>query len=214
MSDRSDTLGDRVIINLDRALRTLFGGARTTGRPNPADAVDEAELTPEERRHAAGLMRVNHAGEVAAQALYHGQALTARSRKVRESMDRSAVEENDHLAWCESRLTELGSRPSLLDPAWYLGSLTIGTLAGLAGDKWSLGFVAETEKQVVKHLEGHLQSLPPADARSRAIVDQMKEDEGHHASKATRAGGAPLPYGIRRLMKHTARVMTRTAYRL
>jgi ubiquinone biosynthesis monooxygenase Coq7 len=184
----------------------------TTGRPNPAANADDTQLTEFERRHSAGLMRVNHAGEVAAQALYHGQALTARREAVRDALDRAAREENDHLAWCEQRLCELDSRNSYLAPLWYLGSLAIGAAAGLVGDKWNLGFLAETERQVVVHLKGHLASLPARDQKSRAIVEQMREDEGRHATAAMRAGGASLPEPIRKLMTTTSKAMTSTAY--
>ena len=165
-----------------------------------------------ERRHVAGLMRVNHAGEVAAQGLYQGQAATARLDSVRAAMESAAEEENDHLAWCEQRLTELGSRPSILNPIWYAGAFTIGATAGLIGDRWSLGFVAETERQVVRHLEEHLDRLPMDDERSRAILEQMKIDEEHHGSTAEEAGGAKLPTPIRHLMGVVSKVMTRGAY--
>jgi len=157
-------------------------------------------------------MRVNHSGEVAAQALYQGQALTARLENVREAMERAAVEEIDHLKWCQERLQELGSHTSVLNPLWYAGSFAIGALAGIAGDRWSLGFVAETEKQVVDHLQGHLERLPLEDERSRAILEQMKQDEQHHGQAAADAGGARLPAPFRHLMTLTSRVMTRTAY--
>lgn len=212
MGVRSLSLMDRLIIDLDRGFRTVFGGAATTGRPNPAAPVDESQLTEFERRHSAGLMRVNHAGEVAAQALYHGQALAARRDEVREALDQAAREENDHLAWCEQRLRELESRTSYLDPLWYVGSLAIGAMAGAAGDKWNLGFLAETERQVVAHLDGHLERLSERDHKSRAIVEQMREDEGRHATAAVRAGGMQLPLPIRKLMHATSRVMTATAY--
>lgn len=212
MAIRALTLVDRLIIDLDRGLRTVLGGVATTGRSNPAAGVEEVKLTEFERRHSAGLMRVNHAGEVAAQALYHGQALTARREDVRETLDQAAREENDHLAWCEQRLRELDSRTSYLAPFWYLGALAIGALAGVAGDKWNLGFLAETERQVVAHLDGHLVRLPARDHKSRAIVQQMREDEGQHATVATRAGGAPLPQPIPRLMRTASKAMTTTAY--
>ncbi|HHC72180.1 MAG TPA: 2-polyprenyl-3-methyl-6-methoxy-1,4-benzoquinone monooxygenase [Thiotrichales bacterium] len=209
---RTYSPADRLVIQLDQALRTLFGQPRTTGRPHPAEGIPEAEMSEAERRHAAGLMRVDHAGEVCAQALYQGQALTARLDNVRESMQRAAEEENDHLEWCEGRLQELDSRTSLLNPVWYLGSLAIGALAGAAGDKWSLGFVAETEKQVVRHLEDHLRRLPPQDQRSKMILEQMKVDEERHATHALAGGGVKLPAPIRLAMRITSRVMTHTAY--
>jgi ubiquinone biosynthesis monooxygenase Coq7 len=212
MANRDYTLPDQLILNLDRALRTVFGKPITTERGNPADGAAEAELSEEERRLAAGLMRVDHSGEVAAQALYQGQALTAKLPRVRDKMQRAADEENDHLAWCEQRLDELGSHKSRLNPFWYAGSFAIGAVAGAAGDKWSLGFVAETERQVVRHIDDHLARLPASDRRSRAILEQMREDEGHHATTALEAGGAPLPLPVRRLMALTSKVMTRTAF--
>ncbi|RMD79956.1 MAG: 2-polyprenyl-3-methyl-6-methoxy-1,4-benzoquinone monooxygenase [Gammaproteobacteria bacterium] len=203
---------DRLILGLDHALRTLWGEPHATGRPYPGEALDEAPISEAERRHVAGLMRVDHAGEVSAQALYQGQAVTARRPEVRRAMERAALEENDHLVWCRRRLEELGSRTSLLDPFWYAGSFAIGALAGAAGDRWSLGFVVETERQVVQHLDDHLRRLPPQDARSRAILEQMKEDEGHHATTALRAGAAELPGPVKGLMRLTSKVMTTTAY--
>lgn len=203
---------DRFLINVDRGLRTVFGQPETSGRPDPAAACPEAGLTEPERREAARLMRVNHAGEVAAQALYQGQSLTARLPQVRDKMEQAAREENDHLDWCARRARELGGHTSVLNPFWYAGSLAIGAAAGWAGDKWSLGFIVETERQVVRHLEGHLQRLAPRDRKSRAILEQMKVDESHHATTALNAGGVPLPAPVRGLMALTSRVMTRTAY--
>jgi ubiquinone biosynthesis monooxygenase Coq7 len=159
-------------------------------------------------------MRVDHTGEVAAQALYHGQALTARTSGTRDAMEQAAREEGDHLRWCAERLVELDDKPSRLDPLWYMGSFLIGAAAGLAGDRWSLGFVAETERQVVRHLDGHLSSLPQGDARSRAILEQMRVDEGVHATTAIESGAADLPQPVKRLMTATARLMTETAYRI
>jgi ubiquinone biosynthesis monooxygenase Coq7 len=208
---RSLSAADTLISQADRTLRTLFG-VHTAKRPNPAGSTVDTIATSADRRHVAGLMRVNHAGEVAAQALYHGQALTARGVATRTSMIAASQDESDHLAWCAERLTELGSRRSLLDPIWYAGSFTIGAIAGLAGDRASLGFVAETESQVVSHLESHLLQLPSGDARSRAIVEQMRADEARHGQDATAAGGMQLPLPIRKLMTLTSRVMTRTAY--
>jgi ubiquinone biosynthesis monooxygenase Coq7 len=203
---------DRLLLQVDKAVRTVFGAAPLTERPDPAAGVSEAELDGAARRRSAGLMRVNHAGEVSAQALYQGQALTARLAAVRGKMERAALEENDHLAWCERRLEELGSRTSVLNPLWYAGSFAIGALAGLAGDKWSLGFVAETERQVVRHLEEHLDRLPEQDHKSRAVLQQMKEDETHHATVALNAGGAELPGPVKQAMRLTSKVMTNTAY--
>lgn len=204
---------ERVILGLDRALRTL-ASVGAAERPNPSENVADAPLDDAERRRSAALMRVNHAGEVAAQALYDGQALTARLDTVRAAMQRSADEETDHLAWCRARVRELGGRPSLLNPLWYAGSFAIGAAAGIAGDRWSLGFVAETERQVVRHLDSHLEQLPADDARSRAILMQMRADEERHGTVAADAGGHPLPPPIRSLMRCTSLVMTRTAYRV
>ena len=200
-------------MHLDTGLRTIFGRPRVTERSNPAENIEDAELTQAEKELAGRLMRINHAGEVAAQGLYEGQALTARLPEVRDKMERAAMEENDHLAWCESRINELGSHKSLLNPLWYSGSLAIGAIAGLAGDKWSLGFVTETERQVVRHLDSHLAQLSEKDQKSRAILVQMKEDEGHHATTALHAGGAELPTPIKKLMALTSKVMTKTAFR-
>ncbi len=223
------SLLDSLIVAADRALRAVFApahGARpvpdTLQQSVPQGAAANAasygvaaplpELNNGERRHAAGLMRVNHAGEIAAQALYHGQALVARSQQTRELLLRAAREETDHLAWCETRLQELGSQPSLLNPLWYCGSFTIGALAALAGDPTSLGFVVETERQVEGHLDDHLQRLPPGDTRSRAILQTMRADEINHGAAARAAGAAELPRPARALMREVARVMTTTAY--
>lgn len=203
---------DHVLINADRALRTLFGRPQTTERRNPAAGLQEAELRDDQRKHVARLMRVNHTGEVCAQALYQGQALTARLPETRQRMERSAQEENDHLAWCEQRLKELGDRKSLLNPFWYAGSFAMGAAAGLAGDKWSLGFVVETERQVESHLDDHLEQIPAQDEKSRTILEQMKADEVRHAQIAKATGGVDLPAPIRAAMKLTSRVMTRTVY--
>lgn len=214
MNSRHYSPADKLLMHLDTGLRTVLGRPQTTERPNPAENIEDAELTESEKDLAGRLMRINHAGEVAAQGLYEGQSLTARLPEVRDKMERAAMEENDHLAWCESRLNELGSHKSLLNPLWYGGSLAIGALAGLAGDKWSLGFVTETENQVVRHLDSHLAQISEKDNKSRAILEQMKEDEGHHATAALHAGGAELPKPIKQLMGLTSRVMTKTAYRL
>jgi ubiquinone biosynthesis monooxygenase Coq7 len=201
---------DRLITPLDQTLRTLFA-SHVAARPNPAQNLPEApEIT--DRRHTAALMRINHSGEVAAQALYQGQAFVSQSDATRASLMEAAREETDHLAWCAERIMELGGRTSLLNPLWYAGSFTIGALAGLAGDRTSLGFVAETERQVVEHLDGHLQRLPMEDVRTRAIIQQMSADEERHGRNAMLAGGAELPRPVRALMKLTAKVMTRTAY--
>ncbi len=212
MSARDYTLLDRAILHFDTGVRTLFGRPLLTERPNPANRCDEAELSEGERDLAIRLMRINHAGEVSAQGLYEGQALTARLPEVRDKMERAALEENDHLEWCERRAVELGGRVSYLNPLWYGGSLAIGALAGAIGDRWSLGFVVETEHQVVRHLDEHLAQLPAQDQRSRAVLAQMKEDEAHHATVALHAGGSPLPEPVKKVMQLTSKIMTRTAY--
>jgi ubiquinone biosynthesis monooxygenase Coq7 len=203
---------DRLLGAADAALRTLSGAARA-GRPAPR-APGQAPLPPHERALSAALMRVNHVGEVCAQALYQAQSLTARSDELREQMDRAAREEVDHLAWTEQRLRELDDRPSLLNPVWYGGAFAIGLLAGRAGDRWSLGFVVETERQVEAHLAGHLNRLPDADRASRAIVARMKDDEAQHARNAEAAGAAPLPAPVRWAMRGAAKLMTTTAHHL
>ncbi len=212
MVERDMTAADRVLLEFDRALRTVFAQRRITTRPSPAAGEAESRLSPPQARHVQSLMRVNHAGEVAAQGLYHGQALTARSDKVRRRMRVSADEESDHLGWCEQRLAELGGNTSRLDPLWYAGSFAIGVAAGLVGDKWSLGFVAETENQVLEHLDTHLRALPETDDKSRAVLEQMRIDEKAHGKAAMDVGGVPLPRPARRLMRRVAGIMTRTAY--
>lgn len=213
-STRTNSPLDRLLIRVDEALRLSSGAAPSPGRPNPADGLLQPELDPQERRHVAGLMRVNHAGEICAQALYAGQAATARHDEVRAAMRQAADEEIDHLSWCESRLKELDSHPSFLNPLWYAGSFAIGALAGLAGDSWSLGFVRETEDQVEAHLQQHLERLPVGDERSRAILDQMKIDEANHSRMAEEAGGRRLPRPIRKAMALTAGIMKTLAYRV
>jgi len=205
---------DNVMMQLDTGLRTLFGKPNITERANPEDTVAESELSAQEKDLAGRLMRINHSGEVAAQGLYQGQALTAKLPKVREKMQRAAQEENDHLDWCEQRIHELGTHTSYLNPLWYVGSVAIGATAGLAGDKWSLGFVAETEHQVVRHLNCHLEQISEHDHKSRAILEQMKEDEGQHATAALNAGGAALPTPVKKFMALTSKVMTKTVYQL
>ena len=205
---------DGFIIEFDRALRSIVG-ATPMRRPVPESSViDESELTTEEKKHAAGLMRVNHVGEVCAQALYQSQKLHAKSDDLKNKLEHAAIEEEDHLAWCERRLEELNSRPSLLNPVWYAGSFVLGSIAGLAGDKISLGFVAETEKQVEHHLDDHLKELPSNDHRSRAIVAQMCADEIAHGQMAMQEGGIELPSVIQKVMKTMAKAMTVTAYRI
>lgn len=203
---------DQLIINFDHGLRTLFGEPLNTKRANPTKTLPDTELTETEKLFSARLMRVNHAGEVSAQALYQAQALTARTEAVRDRMKQSAFEENDHLRWCKNRIHELNGHVSFLNPLWYTGSFAIGTIAGAVGDKWSLGFVAETERQVVKHLEGHLQRLPTNDLKSKAILEQMKEDEAHHASVAMQSGAVELPKPVGWLMGRVAKMMTKTAF--
>ncbi|MDQ7050134.1 MAG: 2-polyprenyl-3-methyl-6-methoxy-1,4-benzoquinone monooxygenase [Enterobacterales bacterium] len=203
---------DHVINLADNALRTLLGGYQVTARANPASEVEQLDLSESQRKHSAGLMRINHCGEVCAQALYQGQSMTAKLPEVRLKMEQAAEEENDHLDWCATRLNQLDSHTSLLNPLWYVGSLSMGAIAGLIGDKWSLGFVAETEYQVVRHLQSHLKELPPEDTKSRAIIEQMEQDELHHATVAIEAGGADLPYPIKQSMKAMAKVMTKSVY--
>lgn len=211
---RHYSLFDRLIGQADNALRTVARGHQGTGRASPVEDSEVPALTDSERRHVAGLMRVNHTGEVCAQALYQGQALTARLPRIRRQMEISALEEEDHLAWCEKRLDELNSHASLLNPLWYAMSFGIGAGAGVIGDRWSLGFVEETEIQVCAHLETHMARLPQQDERSRKILAQMRDDEAAHATKAKRAGAMRLPGPVRKAMKLTARVMTATAYRI
>jgi len=210
--ERQSSPADHLIGQIDQGLRTLFGKPDTTERSNPARDVPETALSDSERELAARLMRINHAGEVAAQALYQGQALTARNSDVKKQMERSAKEENDHLDWCETRIRELGGHTSLLNPLWYTGSLAIGAMAGLAGDKWSLGFVVETEKQVEAHLEEHQAQIDQQDQKTHAILQQMKEDEIHHAATASHAGGAELPPPVKAWMKLTSKIMTKSTY--
>ena len=202
---------DAILAAADSALRTLFAKPRA-GRPCPVVPADETRLEPGERRHAGALMRVNHVGEVCAQALYTAQALATRNPELRRHFEKAADEETDHLAWTSERLKELGDRPSLLNPLWYAGAFGIGLLAGRLGDRVSLGFVIETERQVEQHLQGHLDRLPAHDHASRAIVAQMKEDEATHAASALTAGGLELPAPVRGLMRAAAKVMTTTAH--
>jgi len=202
---------DHVVRNLDQGVRTVFG-ATPAARGNPAADVREAVLPEAQVKTVAGLMRVNHAGEVCAQALYQGQALTAKEPKVREALNDAAVEENDHLAWCRQRLDELGARTSLLDPLWYAGSFAVGATAGLAGDRWSLGFLAETERQVVEHLEEHLRRIPGEDSRTKVILVQMRDDEAGHATTAVEQGAADLPEPVKSFMRFSARLMTRSSF--
>ncbi|HYH40550.1 MAG TPA: 2-polyprenyl-3-methyl-6-methoxy-1,4-benzoquinone monooxygenase [Burkholderiales bacterium] len=204
---------DRLIVSFDRGLRTLFAPALSV-RAVPGDELPEAEMQPAQREHAAALMRVNHTGEICAQALYQGQALTARSSQAASALERAAQEETEHLAWTERRIEELGGRKSLLNPVWYAGSFAIGAVAGLLGDRVNLGFLAETERQVVEHLDGHLKKLPAADEKSRAIVGEMRMDEARHATSAVDHGAGDLPAPARLLMRVASGVMTRTSYYL
>jgi 3-demethoxyubiquinol 3-hydroxylase len=202
---------DRLITAFDNGLRTLLAPAHSA-RAVPGDAVTEAEMTPAERDLAAALMRVNHTGEICAQALYQGQALTARNAGARAALEQAAAEETDHLAWTAQRINELGGRASFLNPLWYAGSFALGAAAGFLGDKWNLGFLAETERQVEGHLAGHLDRLPPQDEKSRAIVNEMKVDEARHARTAIDHGAAELPEPVKLAMRLGSRIMTRTAY--
>jgi len=204
---------DSLILGFDRTLRTLAGIA-SSARPLPGADLPEAELSPPERRHAAGLMRVNHTGEICAQALYVAQALVARDPSIRARFAQAAREEEEHLAWTRTRLAELDSRPSLLNPLWYAGSFAIGVAAGVAGDDVNLGFVVETERQVEEHLTGHMERLPDDDAKSRAIVLQMRDDEARHGAMAQAAGASPLPFPVKGLMRVAADVMRTVAYRV
>ena len=204
---------DRVIVEFDKGLRTLFSEAHSV-RPYPDANVEEAALDEAEKKQAASLMRVNHSGEICAQALYQGQALTARDPVVQQKLQQAAQEETEHLAWTAHRVHELGGHLSVLNPLWYTGSLAIGAFAGLLGDKWNLGFLSETEQQVGHHLQSHLSRLPERDEKSRAIVEQMYTDEVGHSDMAIALGGAPLPYAVQVAMKLNGRVMTNVAYRI
>lgn len=213
-NSRQFTTTDKWVIQMDRALRTLAANYPPTRRQNPAQGLSEPELTEQERCHAAGLMRINHVGEVCAQALYQGQALTAHRPEIQEKLEQASQEEFEHLHWCLTRLHELHSRPSYLNGFWYLGALIMGVMAGMVGDQWSLGFVAETEKQVESHLDMHLRKLPSADNKSRAILLQMQLDEKAHAAMALAEGGIELPPPIRVAMTGLAGIMKIVAYRI
>ncbi len=214
MTGRRLSFIDHLLTNTDRALRSLTPNTQVHERPSPARTVNETELSVSEKKHAAGLMRVNHAGEICAQALYQGQALTAKLPEVRQDMKHAADEEIDHLAWCEERIQQLGSHTSLLNPLWYGLSFGIGASAGFISDKISLGFVAATEEQVCKHLQSHMQHLPENDVKSRAIVETMLEDEAKHAHTALAAGGARFPAPVKGLMSLVSKAMTKTSYRI
>ena len=206
------SLIDQIISEVDKGLRYSSQNYQKESRVYPAHGINEDNLNEIERNHSANLMRVNHSGEVAAQGLYRGQALTARLEGTREKMDHAAQEELDHLSWCNKRLEELNEKPSLLSPAWYALSFGMGAIAGLAGDKWSLGFVHETEEQVVKHLESHLNNLSKDDKKTIALLEQMKEDESKHSEEALESGAENLPEGIKIFMSVVAKVMTKTSY--
>ncbi len=214
MQSRNLTPLDRLLAGANNALRTIATPAGRPSRKNPASEIAESELSDEQKSHAAGLMRVNHAGEVAAQGLYQGHASVARDAATEQQMQRAAEEEFDHLAWCEQRLAELDAEPSRLSPLWYAGAFAIGAASGVLGDRWSLGFIAETERQVCTHLDNHLDRLPDHDRKSRAIVQKMRDEEQEHGENAIAAGAAQLPDPVQRLMQLTAKVMTKTAYRL
>ena len=204
---------DKLIIEFDKGLKTLTASAHSV-RPHPDKNIQETELSVEEKRHSLGLMRINHCGEVCAQALYNGQSLTAKNQQIVEALQQASKEETEHLAWCEKRIHALGGHTSLLNPLWYAGSFTLGAIAGAIGDKWNLGFLAETEHQVGAHLDKHLHELPVGDEKSRAILEQMKTDEAHHADTAISLGGAELPAPIKSAMKQMSKVMTSTTYYL
>lgn len=209
---RNFTKIDQICIGFDQALQTLVGKSSTTGRKYPALTLSEPELTVEQKKHSAALMRINHAGEVCAQALYHSQGLLSRAADVREKMQHAAIEEGDHLAWCGMRLIELGSHTSYLNPLWYVGSFAIGLTAGIVGDKWSLGFLAETETQVVEHLKNQLDLLPSEDTKSQLILLQMQQDESQHRDDAVQAGAKNLPNLLKSLMKFTSKIMVKVSY--
>nr|WP_024309679.1 2-polyprenyl-3-methyl-6-methoxy-1,4-benzoquinone monooxygenase [Pseudomonas sp. P818] len=213
-SERQYSPVDRLLLQADAALRTLLPFSGASSRPSPAIVQNETELSSEESRHVAGLMRINHTGEVCAQALYQGQALTAKLPEVRSAMEHAADEEIDHLAWCEQRIRELGSHPSVLNPLFYGLSFGVGAVAGLVSDRVSLGFVAATEDQVCKHLDEHLEQLPEHDAKSRAILEQMRVDEQQHANSALAAGGVRFPAPVKFGMTLLSKVMTKSTYRI
>lgn len=209
---RRYSLFDQMCLGVDQALRSVFNNPKTTGRPYPAANEIEARMTHEQRKHSAALMRINHSGEVCAQALYHGQGIVSRSSLVKEKMEQASLEEGDHLAWCIMRIHELGGHASYLNLLWYIGSFSIGFTAGLVGDQWSLGFLAETENQVVKHLEKHLKLLPTEDKKSHHILKQMQLDESVHRDEAIEAGASVLPLPVKKLMTFASKVMVKTTY--
>ena len=204
-------LSEQFITTFDAGLRTLFASTHAA-RPRPDADLEEPALDDASKHHAAALMRINHVGEVCAQALYSGQAITSKNPQIVKALQRAAAEETDHLAWCEARISELGGHKSLLNPLWYAGSFTLGAVAGALGDKWNLGFLAETESQVAAHLQNHLQELSNADIKTRTIVNQMQQDEAAHASEANALGASELPAPIKAGMKIASKIMTKTAY--
>jgi ubiquinone biosynthesis monooxygenase Coq7 len=210
---RTTSFLDGLITEIDSALRTLLPPQkRVPARQSPSASIEDTKLSPGEKQHIAGLMRVNHSGEVCAQALYQGQALTAKLTHIKEQMTQAAAEEVDHLAWCEERLSELNSHPSKLNLLWYSGSIVLGAIAGFAGDKISLGFVAETERQVTSHLQKHIKEIPAEDKKTRVILEQMQTDEAHHAAMAMEAGAVELPYPVKQLMNMVSKLMTKSSY--
>jgi len=211
-NSRNYSLLDRIIIGIDNAAHTLLNNHSKNTRASPAKNIPETLESAEQKKQSARLMRVNHSGEVCAQALYQGQALTAKSEEIRIKLEQSGLEEYDHLAWCHIRISELDSHTSYLNPFWYAGSFTLGIIAGLAGDKWNLGFIAATENQVVEHLDNHLQKLPTNDLKSQAILQQMRDDEKQHGETAMAAGGAELPQPIQMVMRITSKLMTYSSY--
>lgn len=211
-SQRHYSIFDKICIGIDQAVRALGDNAKTTGSQYPAQGVEDHQLSDDQRKHSAALMRINHTGEICAQALYHGQGIVSQSNDVQEKMQQAAIEEGDHLEWTKKRIDELGSHTSYLNPLFYAGSFCIGMVAGMIGDKWSLGFVAETEQQVIKHLEGHLQQLPKEDKRSYHILERMESDETKHRDDAIAAGAHELPGMIKKGMALTSKVMVKTVY--
>lgn len=211
---REYSFADRLINNLDNFIVTNFGKPQGTNRKSPANNIEESELSDSEKQHSAALMRINHCGEVCAQALYQGQAITARKSETREELEHASIEENDHLIWCEQRIKELGGRTSYLNPIWYTSSFAIGTFAGLLGDKWSLGFLSETEKQVGKHLQSHLDKISNKDKKTKAIIEQMYIDETSHEQKAIELGAAKFPFVVKKAMQAMSKVMTTLTYKI
>lgn len=214
MSTRYYSLLDRICCGVDQAVRVLTDHPKTTGAAYPAFGVEEYPLTEAQQKHSAALMRINHAGEICAQALYHGQGLVSSAASTKEKMQQAALEEGDHLYWCKKRLDELNSHTSYLNPCWYLASFCIGLAAGLIGDEWNLGFVAETERQVIKHLAGHLERLPAEDQRSYKILRQMEMDEAKHRDEALASGARELPDIIKKMMALTSKIMVKISYEL